>query len=309
MKKQTFCPKLWNEVFVNKNGGVFACCHKKSRVIGNIYQERLQDICNSPSMQDLRQESLAGNLSCYSSCTLLRKNKDIPTGGNLRINYSDLRRLKVSFSDACNIHCVVCRRSLKDKTALDFDTIKKQIDLTPFDTIEIQGGEPLFIEAAKEFFDYASSMNKKISFLTNGILINDEWAKKIALYSSFIYFSLNAATKETHEFINQGSRWELVLENIQRVRSIRNTLNTPVKIIGHMTIVPRNLEEIPLFIRIFRKLGFDSVNFGYDSQVPFYLKRHPFKTRKLSLKIKEAIRGSEFRLQISDHRLRLLGLV
>lgn len=309
MKKQTFCPKLWNEVFISKEGVVFTCCHKKPRVIGNIYQEKLQDICNNRIIQDLRQESLAGKLDCYSSCTILRKDKDTALKGNLKINYSDLRRLKISFADTCNINCIMCRRSLKDKTSLDFDTIKKQIDLTPFDSIEIQGGEPLFIEAAKRFFDHASSVNKKTSFLTNGILINDEWAKKIALHSSFIYFSLNAATKETHEFINKGSKWELVLENIQKVRNARNKLHTSVKIIGHMTIVMRNLEEIPLFIKIFSKLGFDSINFGYNIQVPFYLKCHPFKTRKLRLKIKEAIRGLEVPSLISDYRLKLLGLV
>lgn len=309
MKKQTFCPKLWNEVFINKEGGVFTCCHKKPSVIGNIYQDKLQDICNNRIIQDLRRESLAGRLGCYSSCTILRKDKARSPGENLRINYSDLKRLKISFADACNINCIMCRRNFKDDTLLDFDIIKKQIDLSFFGSIEIQGGEPLFIEAAKKFFDYASSVNKKISFLTNGTLINDEWAKKIALHSSFVYFSLNAATKETHEFINKGSSWNLVLENIQRVQSVRSALHTSVKIIGHMTIVKRNLGEIPLFIKIFRKLGFDSINFGYDIEVPFYLKCHPFKTRKLSLKIKEAIMSSEDTSLISDYRLKILGLL
>lgn len=309
MKKQTFCPRLWNEVFVNKDGGVFTCCHKKPSVIGNIYQEKLWDICNSRIIQKLRQESLTGKLGCYSRCTLLRKDKNTAPRGSLKINYSDLRRLKISFADACNINCVMCRRNIKDRASLDFEKIREQIDLSPFNSIEIQGGEPLFIEAAKKFFDYASSVNKKTSFLTNGILIDDEWAKKIALHSSFIYFSLNAATKETHEFINKGSSWELVLENIQKVRNARNELHTQLKIIGHMTIVMRNLEEIPLFIRIFSKLGFDSINFIYDVLVPFYLRCHPFKARKLSLKIKEEIRNSEARSLISDYCLKLLGLV
>ena len=309
MKKQTFCPKLWDEVFISEEGGVFTCCHKKPKIMGNIYQYKLQDICNNRIIQDLRQESLAGRLSCYSSCTILGKDKDRIPKENIGINYSDLKRLKISFANACNINCIMCGRNFKDKTFLDFDIIKKQIDLSPFDSIEIQGGEPLFIEAAKKFFDYAASMGKRISFLTNGILINDEWAKKIALHSSSVYFSLNAATKETHEFINKGSSWDLVLDNIQRVQSVRNALHTSVKIIGHMTIVVRNLGEIPLFIKIFRKLGFDSINFGYDILVSPYLKRHFFKTRKLSLEIKEAIMSSEAPSLISDYRLKILGLV
>ena len=309
MRKLTFCPKLWHEIFISKEGGVFTCCHMKPRKIGNIYQEKLQDIYNNRTMQSLRQDSLAGNLGCYRSCTLLRKDKNRAIEASPQINYSDLKRLKISFADTCNINCIMCRGNHKDNTFLDFDTVKKQVDLSPFQSIEIQGGEPLFIEAARKFFDHASFMNKKTSFLTNGILINDEWAKKIALYSAFIHFSLNAATKETHESVNKGSIWELVLENIQRVQSARNALHSPVKIVGHMTIVMMNLEEIPLFIKIFRKLGFDSIEFGYNIQVPFYLRCHPFKARKLSLRIKEAILKSEDRLLINDYRLKLLGLV
>ncbi len=309
MKKQTFCPRLWNEVFINKEGGVFTCCHKKPHVLGNIYHEKLQDICNNRIIQDLRQESLTGRLACYNSCTILRKDKDVALKVNLKINYSDLKRMKISFADVCNINCIMCGRNLRDKKSLDFETIKRQVDLSPFSNIEIQGGEPLFIEEAKKFFDHASSLNKKVSFLTNGILINDEWAKKIALYSSFVYFSLNAATKETHEFINRGSKWEVVLENIQKVHRARNALHTAVKIIGHMTIVRRNVKEIPLFINIFKKLGFDSINFGYNIQVPFYLKCHPFKLIRLRQKIKDAIKNSDDPLSISDYRLKLLRLI
>ena len=309
MKKQTFCPKLWYEIFISKEGDVFTCCHKKPKTIGNIYQDRLQDICNNSIIQDLRQKSLVGKLECYGSCTILQKDKNRPLPGNLCVNYSDLRRLKISFADQCNINCIMCHRSFNGKVVLDFDIIKKQVDLSPFKSIEIQGGEPLFIETARKFFDHASAMNKKISFLTNGTLINDEWAEKIALHSSFVYFSLNAATKRTHEFVNKGSRWELVLENIQRVRNARDELHSQLEIIGHMTIVKRNLEEIPLFIKTFSSLGFDSIDFNFDIQVQFYLKYHPFKAKTLSLKIKEAISNSREHSLINDYRLRLLKLV
>ncbi len=308
MKKQTLCSRLWNEVYVNIDGGVFSCCHKQPGELGNIYHDSLRDICNGRSIQIMRQESLSGTLGCYRTCSLLRKDFPVAPGGCLTIKYSDLRRLKISFANTCNIHCDMCRRNRTDYTCLDFDTIKKQIDLSPFDTIEIQGGEPLFIDAARRFFDYAASANKKISFLTNGILIDDAWAEKIALHSPFVCVSLNAATKETHELINKGSQWETVLGNIQRVRSARSALHTSVKIIGHMTIVMQNMDEIPLLIKTFETLGFDSINFGYNVHVPSYLKRHPFKARRLSLKIKEAIGNSAVRPQISEHRLKLLRL-
>ncbi len=44
MVKQTFCPRLWDEVFISKDGNVFSCCYEKPRIIGNIYREKLQTI-------------------------------------------------------------------------------------------------------------------------------------------------------------------------------------------------------------------------------------------------------------------------
>jgi len=309
VRKQTFCSRLWNEVYINKHGNVFSCCCEKPEAIGNIYRERLQDICNGEIIQSLRQKSLSGRLECFDRCKLFLKDKQTPGKASLISDYGSFKRLKISFADTCNIHCLMCRRSSDDKSCLDFNAVVKQINLSPFNSIEIQGGEPLFIECAKKFFDYAASLNKKTSFLTNGILINDEWAQKIAAHSSFIYFSLNAATKKTHELINRGSKWELVLENIQKIRRKRDELHTPLKIIGHMTIISKNLEEIPAFINSFSKLGFDTVNFIYDIWVPFYLRCHFFQAKELSLRIKEAIRNSENRLLIRDHCLKLLGLV
>jgi len=308
--RRTFCPRLWNEAFIDKEGHVFACCHKKPLPIGDIHREKLRDIYNNRIMQELRRQSLSGRLNCYRNCTLLRKEESSPAGNaGVQIDYLILKRLKIAFGDACNIHCIMCHRSMKDGSVLDFEKVKEQVDLTPFDNIEIQGGEPLFIRPARDFFDYASSLGKKVSFLTNGMLIDEGWAKKIALHSAFINFSLNAATSKTHEFINRGSRWELVLENIRKVRDARQELNTPLKIIGHMTIVPYNLEEVPLFIRTSGRLGFDAINFSYDMRVPLYLKCHPFKAKKVGLETRKAVECCGGISPVHIHRLKLLRLV
>ncbi len=308
-KKETFCPRLWDEVYINGKGNVFSCCHEKPKIIGNIYKEKLKGICNNEIIQNLRQKSLNGRLECFDDCTLLKENEIVHLEKTLTINYNELARLKILFSEACNINCIMCWQDSRNKECLDYEKLVGNVDIAPFELIEIQGGEPLFIEAAKIFFDYAASKGKKVSFMTNGILIDEKWAKKIALHSSCLYFSLNAATKRTHEFINRGSKWEAVLKNIQKVRDAREKYCTDVKILGHMTIVRENLEEIPLFIKKFKQLGFDSIEFGYDESVPSYLRVHPFKKTTLRLKIREAIKHSEVRSTINVHRLKLLGFV
>jgi len=202
----------------------------------------------------------------------------------------------------------MCRRGTDDKVSLGFDLLKRRIDLSPFESLEIQGGEPLFIRAAKEFFDYAVSLGKRPSFLTNGTLIDDKWAVKIAAHSSFIYFSINAATKETHEYINRGSKWELVLDNIRKVGEARKSLPSGLKIVGHMTIVPKNIAEVPLFIRRFKELGFDKINFGYDWKVPFYLKCHPLAARKIRFEVRQQLSSAGSPETVRSYHLKLLGI-
>lgn len=293
--KGTFCYRLWNEAFIDKDGSVFSCCRYKPAVLGNIYKNKLEDIYNNEMIQELRQKSLDGKLECFENCILLNKAKLGEPKKTVTINYAtDLKRLKILFGEACNISCIMCWQDHKDKRSLDVTKLIENVDIKHFQDIELQGGETLLIPAAKSFFDHASSKGKKVSFLTNGLPINDEWAEKIARHSSFLYISINAATKETHELVNQGSRWELVLKSIQKIREAREKYRTDVKIKGHMTIVVENLNEIPLFIKTFRQLGFDEIDFGFDKKVPVYLRLYPFKKLRLRLQIRKAIRTSEY---------------
>ena len=308
----TFCPGLWDQIFVDKNGDVHNCCHSSSQSIGNIYRDSLKNICNSGEAQELRKKSLMGNLDCYKNCTL-NINKNIPPPNSLKINYDNLKRIKILFSERCNINCLMCWQDSNNKGCLDYKKLIGNVDITPFEYIELQGGEPLFIEDAKRYFDYVVSQGKMVSFLTNGLLINGEWAKKIALGSSFIHISLNAATKETHEAINRGSKWETVINSIQKLRYYKEKYHTNLKILGHMTIVIENLHEVPLFIRDFKKLGLDAIEFSYDfrtnNHLSNYLRINARKKIGVRSAIKSALRESRNLPQIDLFDLRKIGLV
>lgn len=280
-KGSTYCPFLWDEINISVDGEVFSCCHDKPAVLGNIKNNQLSEILNGVQLKNFRRKSIQGKLACMMSCSLVKKNLPVPV--NLSIESSiHPKRLKILFSKACNIRCLMCRQNHTDGISLPFDTLLASSDLLSFQHIEIQGGEPLFHKDAKNLFKYAADNNIKVSFLTNGTLITEEWAENIALNSDYINFSLNAATAKTHEVINKGSNWDKVLKNIQLVRQAREELHTSLKIIGHFTVIPRNIEEIPLFIQKFETLGLDYIEFGIDKCIPIFLLAHPYK--RLALK-------------------------
>lgn len=303
----TYCEKLWDELYIDYTGDVYSCCHQGPEVIGNIYNESMDEIINKDKILEFRKMSLDGNLKCYESCTLQSSRMKQKNVENNVLIQDKMHILKILYGELCNINCIMCWQDSNNTEILDFDKLKQNIQIERFEQVIIQGGEPLFCNKALDFFDFVSSKGVKISFLTNGILINDIWAEKIALNSIFIHISINAATKKTHELINKGSDWDMVLANVQLLRKYKKRYNSSLEIKGHMTIVEQNLFEIGQFIRNFEKLGFDFAKFGFDSNIPSFLDKNPNIKRKIILDIHHSINKQNIK-KIDIDRLKLLGL-
>lgn len=310
LSKNTYCPYLWSEAFIDPTGDVFCCCHRKPAAVGNIYKDTLKNIYSNDLMRSLRQKSIDGCLGCYKDCTLIDKTVSHRLRTTADFNYAkDLKKLKIEFGELCNIQCVMCWQDHKSRITLDHKKLIENVDLSPFNDIDIQGGEPLAIADAKAYFDYVAGQQKNPLIMTNALLINEEWAKKIVMASPYIYISLNAATAKTHERVNKGSKWDAVLGNIHKLVAARQEHRSSIKILGHMTIILENLKEIPLFIEKFRSFGFDEIDFGFDVKVPEYLRRNPYLKVLLRKKIKKVCEASNDRPLIDTRRLKILGLL
>ena len=308
----SYCDDLWNGFTINKNGDVYCCCHLKPFVVGNIYHNKLDELLNTSEILEYRKKSLEGKLECYSSCNLVKKNLiSLNDKSKIVVDYDNLRRLHINFGELCNIRCIMCEHPLrhsKDSTILDYNILINNIDISPFEEILIQGGEPLCLSSCLKYIDYLEKMNKKYILLTNGLLINKKIASKLANNASIISISINAATKETHEKVNVGSNFERVLSNISELIKVRDRDQTSLIINGRMTLVPQNLQEIPLFLTKYKELGFDRINFGFDrATVPQYLLNNSDFSKKLRLEIEDILNHSNLE-EIDIMRLKQLNL-
>ncbi len=309
---RTFCSYLWEGIYVNRSGEVFACCHQRPVPYGNIHDTPLRELVNSPSALRLRSDSLNGQLTCYQSCNLLDKNHSVRHGyESARIDYNSLKRLHISFGEACNIRCVMCnnpRNHAANPILLDSKIIIKNVDLAPFMTIMLRGGEPLVLRPCLEFMDYLEKIGKRYTILTNGTLIDETRAQRLAEHAHSVIVSLNGATREGHESVNKGSSFERVVKNIKRMKRARDSLHSNLIIVGHMTITTSNLHEIPLFLHLFREFGFDRVNFGYwkETVLP-YLASHPDFAMRLRKEVSAAMQDVG-EINVDTLRLKLLGL-
>ncbi len=309
----TFCPQLWDGYYINRAGDVYPCCHQNPMMVGNIRDAPLSQIVNDPPAVEARRQSVAGSLACFARCTLLDKaSLDRPSIERLTIPYGELRRLHISFGEACNIRCTMCAhpgRHAANPLVLETEIVIRNVDPAPFEEIVLQGGEPLYVRPCLDYMRYLEGIGKRYTLLTNGLLIVDSTALRLARHAKVVSISINGASKRTHETVNRGSRFERILGNIQRLRSARTRLGTDLVVSGRMTLTVDNVHEIPLFLRTFRAMGFDRVNFGYvRDSVPGFLAAHPELRSELAHETHIALRevGGQ---DVDPLRLRQLGLL
>jgi MoaA/NifB/PqqE/SkfB family radical SAM enzyme len=282
--------------------------------LGNIHENTLEDIFNSDRAKEFRRQEMEGTLPCLAYCTLVQK--DNIKDDTLASYHEDLRYVLIEFGDRCNIRCIMCTQDHASTLELDPELIVRNIEIPrSCGKIALYGGEPTILKSAKKFFDHCAESGGKVALLTNGLAISDQMALKIARHCTDIFFSLNAARKETHEIVNAGSKFEKVLRNVKRVVDAKKEVGGSVLIGGQMTIVEQNVHEIPQFIAKREEFGFECAKFSYDWRVPHHLKTNPaLKSRltdEIGAAIEEAMRGKDpaERRRIHTERLSMLGLV
>jgi radical SAM protein with 4Fe4S-binding SPASM domain len=308
MYERKRCTQVHNSLYIDARGDVFACCHAKPGVVGNIYTNTLEEIYSSDRLKEFRRREIAGTLHCLKSCHLPQAGS--PSDSLEHDYHTDLKQLKILFGERCNVKCIMCSQEHASKLELDPETLVRNVEIPrSCDYIVFQGGETLILKSAKAFFDHCAAHDKKVSLITNGTAIGEEMAKKIALHCLGIVFSLNASSKEIHEIVNAGSKFEKVLRNIRRVVDAKRRFKGGVRIIGHMTIVPENIHEIPEFIRKKDEFGFERINFGFDTGVPHLLAQNPVMKGELSSAIKAEIAKASKPNRIGTARLHMLDLV
>ena len=189
--------------------------------------------------------------------------------------------IAVGIDDSCNLQCPSCRLHKKDwnkivddqservfnENAMLHDHIKNLIsNYNKKATIEFGAtGDPFYSVATVNLIsslEYNSL--HRYRFRTNGMSIKAVLPKlKIFPSIEIIDFSIDAATKETHEKIRLGSNWDKVIDNIKWLTGLPNK----PKITMNFTVQRDNFREIVKFSELgISELGVDEVTYSLYQQ-------------------------------------------
>lgn len=226
--------------------------------------------------------------------------------------------IEIGLTNRCNHRCVFCALDWFDKQPVDMDTgvIKRALQEMAecgVKSVMFAGeGEPLLHQDLCEIVRYAKSQGLDVAITTNGVLLNRDKLEKILPSLSWIRFSVDAGTPQTHKKIHCGGSndFNRVLANIRDAVQIKNRDHLPVVIGAQFLLIPDNMTDLVPFITAFKEIGVDNVQIKPYSQHPLSKNRFVIEYSRYQ-SIEDTIRQYEspefqviFRSQTTDRLMK-----
>ena len=180
------------------------------------------------------------------------------------------REMTITSTTYCNLKCVMCEHAIPgmvDRAHMDVDLVGRLAGLIPTtDCFQLHGlGEPLMSPAFWKLLDEIGAAHRGVPYITinsNGLLLNGATISRI-LDSKLkeINISIDAASEDTYAKIRGGDFCRL-LANVEALVTARHTAGRDdFRILLNMTLMRANIEELPEFVRLAKRLGVDGVAF------------------------------------------------
>ncbi|PKK86047.1 MAG: hypothetical protein CVT48_02880 [Thermoplasmata archaeon HGW-Thermoplasmata-1] len=181
----------------------------------------------------------------------------------------------------CNGRCIYCfanagkEHKKVEVPELDFEGWKKIIDdARGAGTLVavVTGGEPFMHKDAMRIIEYLAESKFIIDITTNGVLVTDEMAKKLAELSKLTYLSvqvsLDSYKKELHDRLRPGCDYSRVVNAIRLL--VENGVNLKVgSVISQATKDLGHIEETAKFVKslgasMYRTMGMRVIGRGTE---------------------------------------------
>lgn len=160
----------------------------------------------------------------------------------------------IEITNSCNLTCIMCPRRHMKRTIgfMDFDLFKKIIDEIKgyIELVYISGGlgEPFLHPRLFDMVEYCRKNNVRVGISTNATLLNEKQIRDlIERGPDILLLSLDAVSKEIHEKIRVGSKFERTMSNVESLLKAKKTNSRPY-IIAQMVYMETNKAESDLFI-------------------------------------------------------------
>ena len=191
--------------------------------------------------------SLKKLLNRYKGVTSYKRGASINTG------YPVEAILEIT--NYCNLACIMCPRENMTRPLgfMKINLFKKIIDEVKnyIEWVDLSGGlgDPMLHPEYPEMVKYAKKNNVRIGISTNAAMFTKRHIDTLLdLQPDIIRLSLDGATKETHEKIRVGSKFEKTMSMVENfvIEKEKRNLKKPY-VVCQMVYMPENKKEADAF--------------------------------------------------------------
>ena len=179
---------------------------------------------------------------------------------------NQLNRIYVEPTNTCNLNCLTCVRNVWDETpgTMSRETFNRILtglrDFSPLPTIFIGGyGEPLGHPWLIEMIRELKTLGACVEMITNGVLLNEAIISQlIQVGLDMIWVSVDGARPESYTDIRLGAALPEVIQNIVRLRDMRDHAEKEIPQIGvSFVAMKRNIADLPELLGMYVIQGVD----------------------------------------------------
>jgi organic radical activating enzyme len=145
----------------------------------------------------------------------------------------DLSISEIEINKNCNLNCIMCNTALSQRAQKNmdfalFEKVLQHINDLGQKTISLHTiGEPLMNPYLEEYFGMIRAHGLKV-FLSTNCLLLERRMKTLVAHADIIQtlrLSIDGATKETYEKIRRPAKFEVLLKNLDYLKSVTDELD------------------------------------------------------------------------------------
>lgn len=182
-----------------------------------------------------------------------------------------IKNIRLAIDESCNLFCPSCRN--KQIFYKSGPELKKRISIADkiIDHLKSQrhetnvhigsDGDPFASLVYRYFIKNTKHLEHlKFSLQTNGLLVKKMYKKNKEMFDrlTVLNISIDGATKGTYEKLRLGGNFEMILENLEFIKQIKEKFIFNL----HMVVQKDNWHEMPLMLDIAHKYDVDKVYFN-----------------------------------------------
>jgi radical SAM protein with 4Fe4S-binding SPASM domain len=244
-----YCAAPWRGLHINPRGDVKTCCAGNPNMLGNLNSAKIEDVLNSPKLQEIRQTVARGQKHPYcSNCQSAEamggsserswhNNQnpqfDYTTAGD-RYHYPVI--MDVRWNTTCNLSCNYCSEwasskwsalksiPFKSGTRPYYDAVCDFVEQhrEHIQEVALVGGEPLLLPENERLLDVIPE-NAIVTLITNMAVDfeNNKVFRKIAQRRRVGWSMSFENIAQRYEYVRYGGDWQLLKHNLEIINDLK----------------------------------------------------------------------------------------